>query len=450
MVQIKPTYAGMSSLQLFAIVVAQFHEAMQVTLPYTVAVFFVRRFASGPDDGEEHVGRLTGLLAAAFTFAQFLTSFLWGRTGDSFGRKPLVVMSNVSSMMTVLVFGLTRSYVVAFAVRLAGGLFNCTFLCVKSMIGEALSPEGQAKPMAYLSLAWGLGTIAGPSLGGLLSLPCEKINHMPLCGPGQLLSARPFFLPCAVTGCVSLVAAVSSIFLLKETNPRVVRKGYRHAAGDDLPQKALEGRTSLELTTTGQLMTNHQQSGLQMKRARQDKDESADDSLGRPWWKNRHTLIAVAGYGCIAFSYNLCDEMVPIFASAPLHSGGLGLTTTQLAVPLGLGGIAIILWSLFVYARALLSAAIFLQDICANNVFTSSMIMVNSAAPHHAMGAVNGFGQSLACFVRAAGPALGGVAWGVSTTIPLPGHQFLPFTCVAVLFFGAQLLYTHLPEGFAG
>ena len=62
--------------------------------------------------------------------------------------------------------------------------------CVKSMIGEALSSEAQAKPMAYLSLAWGLGTISGPSLGGLLSFPCDKIPHMPLCQPGQLLNVR--------------------------------------------------------------------------------------------------------------------------------------------------------------------------------------------------------------------------------------------------------------------
>ena len=36
--------------------------AVQVTLPYTLAVFFVRDFASGPLDNEEHVGKLTGFL----------------------------------------------------------------------------------------------------------------------------------------------------------------------------------------------------------------------------------------------------------------------------------------------------------------------------------------------------------------------------------------------------
>ena len=42
--------------------------------------------------------------------------------------QPLVVMSNVSSLLTVLAFGLTSSYTLAIVARLTGGLFNCTFL----------------------------------------------------------------------------------------------------------------------------------------------------------------------------------------------------------------------------------------------------------------------------------------------------------------------------------
>ena len=76
--------------------------------------------------------------------------------------------------------------------------------------------------------------------------------------------------------------------------------------------------------------------------------------------------------------------------------------------------------------------------------------MVNSAAPRDAMGAVNGFGQGLASFVRAAGPALGGLMWGLSTTVKAPAHQFLPFACVAVGFVATQMLYALLPKHFGG
>ena len=37
-------------------------------------------------------------------------------------------MSNFSSLVAILVFGLTRNYAIALTARLCGGLFNCTFL----------------------------------------------------------------------------------------------------------------------------------------------------------------------------------------------------------------------------------------------------------------------------------------------------------------------------------
>ena len=59
------------------------------------------------------------------------------------------------------------------------------------MIGESCSAEAQARPLSYLSLSWGLGTIVGPSVGGILSRPCAKFGHdFPLCHSGQLFQIR--------------------------------------------------------------------------------------------------------------------------------------------------------------------------------------------------------------------------------------------------------------------
>ena len=63
--------------------------------------------------------------------------------------------------------------------------------CVKAMVGESCSAQGQARPLSYLSLAWGLGTIVGPAVGGVLSRPCSTFGHrFPLCHSGQLFDAR--------------------------------------------------------------------------------------------------------------------------------------------------------------------------------------------------------------------------------------------------------------------
>lgn len=75
-------------------------------------------------------------------------------------------------------------------------------------------------------------------------------------------------------------------------------------------------------------------------------------------------------------------------------------------------------------------------------------VLVNSAAPKQSLGAVNGAGQSLASAVRAAGPALGGLAWGWSTSLAkapwwpawLP-HQYAPFMISAAMAAGTDLVY---------
>lgn len=58
------------------------------------------------------------------------------------------------------------------------------------MIGESMSPLAQGQMFGYMSLAWGMGTIMGPALGGALAQHCGKWPGAPLCGPGQLFAVR--------------------------------------------------------------------------------------------------------------------------------------------------------------------------------------------------------------------------------------------------------------------
>ncbi len=58
------------------------------------------------------------------------------------------------------------------------------------MIGESTAVLLQGTFFGYMSLAWGLGCIAGPALGGVFARPCERHAGMWLCGQGQLLQER--------------------------------------------------------------------------------------------------------------------------------------------------------------------------------------------------------------------------------------------------------------------
>lgn len=71
-------------------------------------------------------------------------------------------------------------------------------------------------------------------------------------------------------------------------------------------------------------------------------------------------------------------------------------------------------------------------------------MQVNNAGPRSQLGAINGAGQAVAAFVRALGPALGGVLWGASLHLPVPGHQYFVFALVTGAMVLLQIIYAAL------
>ncbi|KAL3147619.1 hypothetical protein ABBQ38_014669 [Trebouxia sp. C0009 RCD-2024] len=137
----------------------QLTQGIYITLPYTLAVYMVRNF-EGSGGNEELIGRNTGLLAAAASAAQAMTSYLWGTISDHTGRKPVLMVGNISACISILALGLAPNYNVAILSRFIGGLFtSSTGVAVKTIIAESCDATNQAKAMGYMTAGWGVGTI---------------------------------------------------------------------------------------------------------------------------------------------------------------------------------------------------------------------------------------------------------------------------------------------------
>ncbi|WIA44282.1 hypothetical protein OEZ86_007089 [Tetradesmus obliquus] len=196
-------------------------QGVMLTMPFTIAVYMVRGFlqqqqryegaflqgqqlqqgggghgaavAAGVD--EQLVGQLTGALAAVYSLSQFTTSYAWGLASNRIGRKPIMLLGSAASAAGLLWFGAAGSYASAAASRAAAGLLNGIIVAWKCMIGESCDPLTQGRAMSYMSLAWGLGCIAGPTIGGLLAQPCASWPGMAGCSTDGLLRVRPYLLP---------------------------------------------------------------------------------------------------------------------------------------------------------------------------------------------------------------------------------------------------------------
>ena len=65
------------------------------------------------------------------------------------------------------------------------------FRAVKTIIAESCDATNQAKAMGYMTAGWGVGTIAGPTVGGLLANPCGSFaSGLSVCEPGSWLRDR--------------------------------------------------------------------------------------------------------------------------------------------------------------------------------------------------------------------------------------------------------------------
>lgn len=87
---------------------------------------------------------------------------------------------------------------------------------------------------------------------------------------------------------------------------------------------------------------------------------------------------------------------------------------------------------------------ILLRNVAATFSYTSSMVMVNLAAPKEHIGSVNGAGQTLASFVRGFGPAIGGTVWSLSVATGVNGSQFVVFALIATLAACGVALYSQI------
>ena len=492
-----------------------FTQGLQTTLPYVIGVYMVRDFLSkkGEELSEEEVGFLTGVLGATFCLAQTLTSFLLGKLSDRVGRKPIIVLGNVSCAVFVVLFGLSGNFVQACVVRLCMGATNGIIGAEKAVIGEGLPRKDQSEAIGYISMTWGLGTLVGPMIGGLLAHPCGFVVENDagedgmMCEDGSLLAKKPFFLPCLVASLLSVVAVFMTVVFLEETLPSKQKAGYHHVPVQEDPETGKDGRVaamykknsdlfrySNEVELSGTIKS-HPTDDLSCTGEEPDEEDCCvvdpgqsileNAHLGTPWYKQRSVQLSLTGYALIAFCYIILDELVPIFASAPLSEGGLAFSPSKLSGPLSFGGIVLIVWMLVGYkwmskkygtirtciyglymtlpmammfplssvgvlnAEVMLWTAVTCKYIAGTNAFTACIVLVNLAAPKESLGEVNGLGQTLASGVRALGPFLGGVMWASSIRLfaimgDAWGHQFLPFGLSALVALCTLLIYYNI------
>ena len=108
------------------------------------------------------------LLVSIFAICQFFAAPIFGTLSDRFGRKPILLISLLGSVIGYLLLGIGGALWILFLGRIIDGITAGNQSALFAYISDTTEPHERGKWFGYLCGAIGLGFMVGPAIGGLL------------------------------------------------------------------------------------------------------------------------------------------------------------------------------------------------------------------------------------------------------------------------------------------
>jgi DHA1 family tetracycline resistance protein-like MFS transporter len=146
---------------------------VSIVIPVIPALFFTpdTQFFSS-ETPEATISVLYGLLLACYPIMQFFGAPLLGALSDKHGRKPVLSVSLIGTFIGYVLFAtaiVTQNLWLLFFSRMLPGFTGGNISIIMSSIADVSKVEDKAKNFGLVGMAFGLGFIFGPTIGGILS-----------------------------------------------------------------------------------------------------------------------------------------------------------------------------------------------------------------------------------------------------------------------------------------
>lgn len=146
----------------------------------------------------EKAAYIVGVFGTCWAIIQFFAMPVMGALSDRVGRRPVILVSNLGLSLDHFLMALAPNLAWLFVGRLISGITAATFSTAFAYVADVTPPEQRAKRYGYLGIAFGLGFIIGPAIGGQL---------------GALDPRAPFW----AAGIVGLINTAYGFFVLPES-----------------------------------------------------------------------------------------------------------------------------------------------------------------------------------------------------------------------------------------
>jgi DHA1 family tetracycline resistance protein-like MFS transporter len=124
----------------------------------------IKAFAGDAASG----ARWIGWFGAIWALMQFFASPVLGALSDRFGRRPVLLLSMAGLGLDYLFMAVAPNLAWLFVGRMISGVTSATYSTANAYIADITPPEQRAAKFGFMSVAFGVGFILGPAIGGLL------------------------------------------------------------------------------------------------------------------------------------------------------------------------------------------------------------------------------------------------------------------------------------------
>ena len=169
-------------------------DVLGLTIILPLLPFYAEKLGASP--------AVVGLLVSTYAFCQLIAGPMLGRLSDHTGRKPLLLVSQVGTLIGFLILAYANVLWLVFLSRVIDGLTAGNLSLAQAYISDVTKPEERAKSFALIGIAFGMGFLIGPGISGYLS---------------QFSYQYPIFAAAAL----SATSILSTYLLLPATKPGV-------------------------------------------------------------------------------------------------------------------------------------------------------------------------------------------------------------------------------------
>ena len=142
-----------------------------------------------------------GALGAAYPLLQFFGAPLLGRLSDRFGRKPVLVVSQIGTLIGFVILGMANTLGLLFLSRIIDGISGANIATAQAVISDSTTPKTRTQGLGLIGAAFGLGFIIGPIIA-FTALAMSDNNYQA---------------PAWIAAGFSLLSILLTIFWLEET-----------------------------------------------------------------------------------------------------------------------------------------------------------------------------------------------------------------------------------------